>query len=248
MDSFESPIQLAKVENLDRFSVREDFFGYKLTNSLGQALVYSDPATGLPVGAFTAFRSRLRQLQDADGYIRLDFSTVREIPGGTFFRGPRFNRLGQVLSKGTYLDKINWLKINLPGNHSTGRTTLAADLLYGGTSFIRNFDVGSFDPLRPDRLRDELTAYSTRFWFSPPGGPWRSTAALSSLVTMQLSFDSSVPPSVLEIDVFKERSVATTGWLLTIPTIDNNVPVLHIDELNDVELYFNHYAVDRPLP
>lgn len=247
MDSFENQIQLPKDDYFDWFSVREDFFGYKRTNNLGQILSYTDPVTGATVDAIAAFRSRLSQLQDAQGNIALEFSTVTEIPGGTFFRGPRFNTQGQVISKGLFLDKIRWLKINLPGNHTLGRTQLTGELRYGGTGFIRNFDVGTFDPLRPDRLRDELTAYATRFWFfHAPSATWRFTDALSSPVTMQLSDDPRVPPSVQELDIFKERSVATTGWVLTIPTKDGGQPVLNIGDLDDVEIYFFHYAVTRP--
>ncbi len=247
MDSFENQIQLPKDDYFDWFSVRDDFFGYRRTNTLGQALFYTDPVTGATVDALTAFRSRLSQWQDAQGNIQLNFSTVTEIPGGTFFRGPRFNAQGQVISKGLFLDKIRWLKISLPGNHTLGRTQLTGELRYGGTGFIRNFDVGTFDRVRPDRLRDELTAYATRFWFfHAPSTTWRFTEALSSPVTMQLSFDPRVPPSVQELDVFRERSVATTGWTLTLPTRDAGQPVLNIGELDDVEIYFFHYAVTRP--
>jgi hypothetical protein len=247
MDSFENQIQLPKDDYFDWFSVRDDFFGYKRTNNLGQALFYTDPVTGATVDAITAFRGRLSQLQDAQGNIALNFSTVTEIPGGTFFRGPRFNAQGQVISKGLFLDKIRWLKISLPGSHTLGRSQLTGELRYGGTGFIRNFDVGTFDPMRPDRLRNELTAYATRFWFfHAPSATWRFSEALSSPVTMQLSDDPRVPPSVQELDVFKERSVATTGWVLTIPTEDGGQPVLNIHELDDVEIYFFHYAVTRP--
>jgi hypothetical protein len=165
MDTFESQIQLPKDDYFDWFSVRDDFLGYRLTNRVGEAQVYADPISGETVGAIEAFRSRLRQMQDASGTIRLEFSTVREIPGGTFFRGPRFSATGQVLSRGLFLDKINWLKINLPGDHTLGRSQLSGELSYGGSSFIRNFDVGIPDPDRADRIRDELTAFSTRFWF-----------------------------------------------------------------------------------
>lgn len=64
-------------------------------------------------------------------------------------------------------------------------------------------------------------------------------------VTMQLSSGPRVPPSVQELDVLKERSVATSDWTLTIPTMDAGTPVLNIDELDDVELCFYHYAVTR---
>ena len=63
---------------------------------------------------------------------------------------------------------------------------------------------------------------------------------------MQLSADQRVPPTVQQLDIFKERSVATTGWKLSIPTRDLGQTVLSIDELDDVELYFYHYAVTRP--
>ena len=36
--------------------------------------------------------------------------------------------------------------------------------------------------------------------------------------------------------------------MLSIPTQDLGVPVLRIDELDDVELYFYHYAVSREIP
>ncbi len=244
MVSFNSLVQLPKDDYYDWFSVREDFFGYK-----GGTNRYVDPVTGQSLDATNAFRQQLMRLRDVQGNIRLEFSTVREIPGGTFFRGPRFDSSGNVLSAGLFLDKIKWLKINLPGSHSVGRTLLAGELTYGGSSFIRNFDVGEFVPDRPDHLADELTVYSTRYWyFHPPSAAWRFSATLKSPVTMQLSADPRVPPTVQEIDIFKERSVATSGWVLSIPTQDLGVPVLNISELDDVELYFYHYAVSRQMP
>jgi hypothetical protein len=245
--NYENQLQLARDDYFDWFSVRDDFFGYRLTDELGQPSVHADPISGELVDGLTAFRSRLRQLQDSQGNILIRFSTVREVPGGTFFRGPRFGSEGQVISKGLFLDKIKWIKINLPGDHTVSRSQISGELRYGGTSFIRNFDVGTYAPGRPDRLQDELTSYSTRFWFlHEPTQAWRFTDALSSTVTMQLSADPRTPPTVQEIDVFKERSVATSEWLLTIFTRDFGQTVLNIEELEDVELYFYHYAVTRP--
>jgi hypothetical protein len=247
IDAYESQLPIIPGEYFDWFSVRDDFFGYWLTNDLGQAALYADPITGAQVDGVTAFRSRLRQLQDAQGNIPIRFSTVREIPGGTFFRGPRFAADGRILSKGLFLDKIKWIKINLPGHHTVPRSQISGELRYGGTSFIRNFDVGSFAPGRPDRLQNELTSYTTRYWFlHDPTKTWRSTEALSSTVTMQLSPDPRTPPTVQEIDVFKERSVAASDWLLTIFTRDFGQNVLNVHELEDVELFFYHYAVTRP--
>jgi hypothetical protein len=255
MVSFNSLVQLPQDDYWDAFSVREDFLGYRLTNDLGQVLYYADPAN--PSGptnltALEAFHSYLRSKTNAVGNIVLNFSTRREKAGGTFYRGPRFDaNLQTVLSAGLFLDKIRWMNIRLVGNHSLHRDppTLAGELTYGGSSFVRNFDVGHFVPGRPDRLQDEETVYSTRYWyFHAPSASWRFSRALKSPVTMVLTNNAEMPPTVAEIDVFKERSVATTGWVLSIPTQDLGVPVLRIDELDDVKIWFYHFAVSRQMP
>lgn len=48
-----------------------------------------------------------------------------------------------------------------------------------------------------------------------------------------------------KIHEFKERSVAATGWRLVIPLVQQNTPVLKLDELNDIEIYFHHYSAQR---
>jgi len=239
---------LQRDDHFDWFSIREDFLGYRRFDpQTGQALTYQDPDTGETIDAIEAFRRHLRRLKDANGDVRIEFSTVREIPGGSFFRGPRFDTNGVVTSAGLFLDKIKSLQIRLPGNYSGARTKITGELSYGGISFIRNFDVGTFDPERSDRLRNEMTPYNTRYWFYHiPSAQWRSNEALSAPVEMQLTSDPRVPPSVQEIDVFKERSVAASGWVLTLFTRENGVEVLDLSALNDIELYFYHYAYVRP--
>jgi hypothetical protein len=253
MVSFNSLVQLPSDDYYDWFSVREDFFGYKMYDPTGTNLAYyadpNNPGGPTNLTAIQAFRQKLRGLADSQGNINLSFSTVREKPGHTFFRGPRFDaNLQTVLSAGLFLDKIKWIKINLPGTNSLHGDLLAGQLTYGGNSFVRNFDVGQFVPGHPDRMTNEMTAYSTRYWFfHAPTASWEFSEALTSPVTMTLTNNSQVPPSVGQIEVFKERSVATTGWQLTIPTQDLGVPVLKIDDLNDVELQFYHYAVSREM-
>lgn len=227
----------------DRFSLREDFFGY-----VGGANSYIDVVTGESLDATNAFRRRLVRLQDESGVIAIRFSTVRELPGYPFFLGPRFNPDGSVWSKGYFLDKIVSLKINLPGRHSLGRTELVGDLAYGGTAYIRNAEVGRFLPSRRDRLAGEFTAYSSRCWFFHlPTSTWRSNPELSSPVTMALTGVAGIEPPGNAIDVFQERSVATSEWTLMIPTKDAmQNHFLRIDELDDVEIYFKHNVVARP--
>jgi hypothetical protein len=263
----------SKDDAWDWFSVREDFFGYRRLDDDGQPLAYFDAVTGETVSAIEMFRRRLRRdylnvQSSQQSQLQLRFSTVRQIPGGSFFRGPRFNADGSILSRGTYLDKIRWLKIRLPGNHTTSPNPLVGSLSYGGSSFIRNEQVGTADPLRPDRVRNEFTEFSTRYWYragqqmqSLPGvtglpDVWRFREAFT-WDSAQMYKDSgprldgaagqfNFPPSVLEIDAFRERSVAATDWRLTIPVRDFGSTVLNIDQLEDVEIYFYHYVVQRP--
>ena len=92
-----------------------------------------------------------------------------------------------------------------------------------------------------------MTPYSTRYWFFDGSlDTWQSREGLSLTVGMQKAADPRVPPTVTEIDGFAERSVAATDWQLIIPTISLGVQVLDVNELNDIELYFFHYTVDRP--
>ena len=249
-DSYLDATLAATETNVDYFSVRDDFFGYALSNSLGQALTYPDPITGQSVGPLQAFRDRLRQLQNTsdpnNSYLDLHFSTVRPIPGKSFFQGPVFAADGTVITRGLCLDKIQWIKINLPGPHTFGGSYLQGTLTYGGTSFIRNLDVGAYNTDQPDLLPNEMTAYSTRRWyFSPDQDTFTSEQAQSTSASMQLSTQAGVAPSSTEIDVFNEHSVATSGWELTIPTTVAGTPVMSIDQLNDIEIWFKHIATDR---
>jgi hypothetical protein len=52
-----------------------------------------------------------------------------------------------------------------------------------------------------------------------------------------------VLPSVNQIDVFRERSVATTGWHLSLPVIGAGSVAL--GNLDDIELYFYHWSFNR---
>ena len=137
MDDFDSQAQPPRGFYSDWFSVREDFFGYKYTNSLGQVLEYPDPITGQPVGAVQAFRSHLRQLQDVSGNINIDFSTVRELPASTFFRWTALAQRGSCPAKvcfstkscgsrSTCRDTIPWASVNSPANSPTAAPVSSA--------------------------------------------------------------------------------------------------------------------------
>ena len=239
-------------DRFDWFSVREQFLGYTRTNSLGQTAYYVDPVTGQTNDALGAFRLCLSRTV-TNGWIELDFNTVREIENKSFFRGPTYYPDGSVDpgKKGYYLDKIRWLKIRLPGDYT--QEPLSGYLRYGGTSYLRNPEYGTRDPGRPDRLIGEMTAYSTRHW-KKVSGRWQFSDGIDAGVSMlkvprtdpRLDGNPDRPdvlPSVNEIDVFKERSVATTRWHLSIPVIGAaSVPIANLD---DIEIYFYHWSFNR---
>jgi hypothetical protein len=52
-------------------------------------------------------------------------------------------------------------------------------------------------------------------------------------------------PGVDPIDVFQERSVATSDWELVLRPEQGGVQVLDLDEIDDVEIYICHRWVLR---
>jgi len=236
------------------FSIREDHLGYREgIDARGQPLRYLDPDTGELVPAIEAFRRHLRrnvrELAGSSAEIVLEFSTARDLfatAGENFFRGPAFDLNGTLVDRGAYLDKIDGLHLRLPGAHTAGNATVPGRLSYGGTSFIRNPRGGTFDPARPDRLRNEVTAYSTRYWFRDQQDlVWRFAEAFSSQVTLSMSTGPRQETTADPIVVFKERSVAATGWVLAIRIRSGGNVLLKIDELTDVELLFRHSSISR---
>jgi hypothetical protein len=249
MDSYEQLIAgtvMVGTNRFDWFSVRKDFLGYH------DGRQYEDLLTGQMLDPISAFRTNLlRRLVTVSGGQEcvIDFDTVRQIPGGFFFVGPVFttNQPPTVHDPGRFLDKINYLKIRLVGSAMTYTNPLAGRLSYGGTSYLRNPRVGRFDSARPDRLQNEFTTYATRYWYNFGSG-WeftdRQTVSEAFMDRNPVS-DPNTPPGTEEIWEFKERSVAATGWKLTLPTIALGQRVLHVTELDDIIIYFHHRSAQR---
>jgi hypothetical protein len=249
MDAYEQPIAgtiQVGANRFDWFSVRKDFFGF------ADGREYEDPITGRMLDPISAFRTNLlrRLVPTGNGQdCVIEFDTVRQIPGGFFFVGPVFtaNQPPTVHDPGRFLDKINYLKIRLVGSAMTYTNPLAGRLSYGGTSYLRNPRVGEFDPAHPDRLRDELTAYSARYWFNLGSG-WEFTdrqKVSDAYMERSATHNSDIPPGTAEIWEFKERSVAATGWRLEMPTIALGQRVLYPQEMDDIIIYFQHRSAQR---
>ncbi len=249
LDAYEQVIAATIIlgtNRFDWFSVRKDFLGYQ------DGRDYEDPITRQMLDPISAFRTNLlrRLVSVGNGQeCVIEFDTVRQIPGGFFFVGPIFttNQPPTVYDPGRFLDKINYLKIRLVGASMTYTNPLAGRLSYGGIGYLRKPRVGRYDPVRPDRLRNEMTTYSTRYWFNLGNG-WEFTdrqTVSDAYMERSRTQDPNIPPGTAEIAEFKERSVAATGWRLAVPTISLGQRVLYVDELDDIIIYFQHRSAQR---
>lgn len=249
-------------DDWDLFSLRKDGYGYRAgTNAQGQPLRYvvaMSAGNSEPLDPTNAFRLRLsQQITNTGGgpELELQFNTARAV--GNLFLGPTFTTnlppTPIVGRYGTYLDKVIEVRIRLAGNHSLLDGEVAGvTLTYGGTSYIRNRAVGNYASDRPDRLRGETTAYSTRFWqyVGPKPTDWLEIAALTAQA--QKALRSRTPPAtgsgpaIKSVIEFADRSVAASGWTLTIPLEKSPGDAnFHLGELDDIEIYFHHRAASR---
>ncbi len=242
--------------NTDSLSFREDILGYRDLGEDNQPILYSDPITGELVRAKEAFRSYLEintEVRDnGDEVVSLSFSTAFSPSGSQFFLPPEFDNGGNVITSGTWLDKIQWIKINIPGSVAQNGF-INGFLADGGTQLMRNANVGTFDPANPDRIEDELTGYSSRIWFTQDGGEtFEFRERLQAPIRLELGYPAGTTtiPDAPENTFFKERSVANTEWILEFTVFDANgapggLTLLSIDEVDDVEFIINHRFTPR---
>jgi hypothetical protein len=180
------------------------------------------------------FRERLAGSVNEHGNIEIVFSTAREIADENFFLGP----VGDPGFGGTWRDKIDALAVSIVGAHSLGHESVTGFLGQGGTQRFRNETVGTPDPNDDfSEFRDWIAGH----WFRTTDDfhPWAFTDALRGPVTMSLT----TAPRTLSphtVSFFRERSVAATEWSLEIRPGDPQR--LIIDEIEDIEIHFDHIA------
>jgi hypothetical protein len=200
------------------------------------------------VTATELFRRKLNRNRDTNGNIVINLNTFAlRKDDGFFFLGPRYNNDGSVLSAGKYLDKIEWVKFNLVGAHSPA--VRDANLTYGGTCYLRNRVPPCIDINNPTSISGEYRVFPFLYFYTlDNGATWQTRKNQEDTVKLVFSQssgepDSGVSGSTLENRFLKERSVAATDWVLTIPAA-----TINLNTLEDLEIYVRHLFVSRVTP
>jgi len=232
---------------VDKISIRDDVLAPNPRSGEDDGLRF-DFETGETVSPTELMRRKLDRSRDGDGniVIRLDtFSLDKN--DGFFFLGPDYRSDGSVLSAGKYLDKIDWIKLNaVTSEPSVVKTAI---LSYSGTCYVRNRVPPCATGGNPFELNGEYRKFPFRYFYTLDNGAnWLTRSDQQDTVKMLLSSEPTEPEkgvsnSTLENNFLKERSVAATDLIITIPQ-DN----IDLSKLDDFEIYINHLFVSREVP
>ncbi len=224
-----------------KFSLREDFFGFKRLDDKGNLLKYPDPSSGKSVDAITAFRSYMKQkvaaplnanMSSFSKVVHLEFDTVKENTGGTFFSPTRWN------------EKIKWIVVKI--NAESLLPEVMVWLEQSGMGFIRNQFHGLQDPLHPDRVIGEMSGYPSKYWFMGPDSKWMSKDTFGFGINAPIIADPEAPGESWKKTEFHEMPPTVSKWILEVPTERSSGQlVLNIDKISDIQIWFYNYYYAR---
>ncbi|EEX34162.1 MULTISPECIES: hypothetical protein [Vibrio] len=241
----------ATQEATDTVSLKKHIFGY-VDTLRGKTMWYPSPdGTGEMLTADEAFKAKLQQLSrrvGTDYWFTAEFSTVKELPRTNFFQGPVVADEGDLtclLDAGTYLDKIDAVSLNLVVSHDvSGEVSTPAYLTYGGNNYMRSRIPGALTD-NEDGVKDELIAYSARFWDVSNGGFFAKDSYRQQMkANIMLSYDKNselLNPTYS----FKERSVAASGWRLSVKLSDRYGDIVDLESIDDIEMRVKHRFQSR---
>ncbi len=192
-------------------------------------------------------RRELLRSMDEEGVLRLTFSTVHD-DERWFYRGPSFDGQGRLITEGTYLDRIESMKINIVGDHSVENPDVGGAIKQAGEQYVRTQSKGEPIPDSPDRVTGEYESWSTRYWYQDVlDGSWRFTDGLVANAVFNLTPNRRDMNTGNTFRRFSERSVAATDWRVRIFTRDSQGrAILNVNEIDDIEIYIVHHSLDRP--
>ncbi|WP_373951462.1 hypothetical protein [Vibrio pomeroyi] len=238
-------------EATDTLSVKKHIFGY-VDKLRGKTMWY--PAldgSGEMLTADEAFKAKLAQLTQhigQDQWLTIEFSTVKELPRSNFFQGPVVtdnDDLTCLVDAGTYLDKLDGIGINLQVSMDiSGEEVTPAYLTYGGNNYMRSRTPGS---LTDDEtgIKDELVSYSTRFWDVSNGNFFAKDSYRQQMKANIMTDEESQSAFLNPTYAFKERSVAASGWRLSVKLGDRYGEIVDLEGLDDIELIIKHRYYSR---
>lgn len=226
--------------NTHRISLRDDIMAPAAGGTNG---LWLDVATGELVSSTNLLRRKLARNLDAQGNLVLRLNTFElKQDSGFFFVAPRYYADGDVLSAGTYLDKIFWLKFNIVGSVTKESD---ANLSYGGTCYVRTRMPPCGNPAAPFTLPGEYRAFPFFYFRTLDSGvTWQTLKSQNATVKVVFSGTPGEPANPDTANHFlRERSVAATDWVLTLPA-----GTFNINQINDIEVFIRHRYILRDMP
>ncbi|WP_144391808.1 fibronectin type III domain-containing protein [Pleionea sediminis] len=198
-----------------------------------------------------AFRAYLAgSIETQSGYysedwINLNFATLKPVPRGRIFLGPRMVIRGDescVVSGGTYNDKILDMGVNITTVAGAMEEITPARLTYGGASYFRAKEYQGATNI--EETIDRIEAVQPQFWDVTGASTFNYSNRYSVEMDAAITAGSS---GVINTgtSAFKERSVAASDWQLQLLQADDFGSLYEIYDITDIELVIRHKYVSR---
>ncbi|MBU2908582.1 hypothetical protein KO523_04220 [Vibrio splendidus] len=230
----------------DVISLKEHIFGY-IDNHGGKTIYYPAPdGSGDMLTADEAFNAKLKLLSrnfGFDEWLTVEFSTVKNFPKTNLFHGPILGNEDDVMClevAGNYSDKIDGISINLAINYDiSGESATRALLTYGGNNYMRSRIPGV---LMDDGqgLKGDLISYSTRFADISNNGVVSKSSFKQSMKANIMAGYHDNKELLNPTYSFKERSVAASGWRLSLQLGDEYGDIVETEAIDDIQVIVQH--------
>lgn len=224
----------------EKISLKDDVWGRTITGSTARD---------------TEFQERIAASYDAQrGVYVINLNTLRlskELENGSLFLGADYGTDGSIITKGNYLDKIDYIKIKFVDTSIPSPVTRPGDLSYSGTGFARSERPGCV-VVGLESPPGELQSFPFRYFAmgtDPDTGVLEANSYSEQSANAEVVFwnepDKAVEPTdtlnpaAFRSTFLKERSVAISDLNLTIAA-DKVDP----GTLQDIHIYIRHlYAL-----
>ncbi|PMH27180.1 hypothetical protein BCU71_20785 [Vibrio lentus] len=230
----------------DVISLKEHIFGY-IDNHGGKTIYYPAPdGSGDMLTADEAFNAKLKLLSrnfGFDKWLTVEFSTVKNFPKTNLFHGPILGNEDDVMCldvAGNYSDKIDGISINLAINYDiSGESATRALLTYGGNNYMRSRIPGV---LMDDGqgLKGDLISYSTRFADISNNGVVSKSSFQQNMTANIMTGYYDNKELLNPTYSFKERSVAASGWRLSLQLGDEYGDIVETEAIDDIQVIVQH--------